>query len=57
MKLLLDQNLSWRLADVVSRAFPGFAHVVSVALSGVSDEEIRGFAPTDEALMVIRHRP
>ena len=40
MKLLSDQNLSWRLVNVVSRAFPGSAHVVSLGLSGASDEAI-----------------
>ena len=44
MKLLFDQNLSWRLVKVVSRAFPGSAHVVSVGLSGASDAEVWAFA-------------
>jgi len=44
MKLLFDQNLSWRLVSVVSHAFPGSAHVVSVGLSGASDGEVWTFA-------------
>lgn len=44
MKLLFDQNLSWRLIKVVSHAFPDSAHVASLGLSRASDEEIWAYA-------------
>ena len=40
MKLLLDQNLSPRLADRLSSVFPGSVHVRSVALERASDDAI-----------------
>ena len=44
MKLLFDQNLSWRLVSFVSRHFPGSAHVNSLGLSNTSDREIWDYA-------------
>ncbi len=44
MKLLFDQNLSWRLASVASRRFPDSAHVNSLGLSNTSDREIWDYA-------------
>ena len=40
MKLLLDQNLSWRLADRLQDLFPGSAHVRTLGLDQASDEAV-----------------
>ena len=43
-RLLLDENLSPRLASELSRQFPGSAHVRDVQLKGQSDQQIWSFA-------------
>lgn len=40
MKLLLDQNLSFRLCDILSDIFPGSQHVGGVGLSRADDHAI-----------------
>ena len=40
MKLLLDENLSFRLAALLADAFPGTAHVRDVGLSGADDDAV-----------------
>jgi len=44
MKLLLDQNLSWRLASGIQDLFPCSAHVRDFALDRATDEDIWQFA-------------
>jgi predicted nuclease of predicted toxin-antitoxin system len=40
VKLLLDQNLSHRLADRLASVFPGSVHVRSIALERAGDDAI-----------------
>ena len=40
MKLLLDQNLSPRLAEALQRFFPGSTHVSNVGLQDASDQAV-----------------
>jgi predicted nuclease of predicted toxin-antitoxin system len=44
LKLLLDENLSVRLVERLSLAYPGTAHLRTVGLSRSSDEEVWRFA-------------
>jgi predicted nuclease of predicted toxin-antitoxin system len=44
VKLLLDENLSYRLVAQLASAFPSSAHVDSVGLHAQSDSAIRNFA-------------
>lgn len=44
MKLLLDQNLSFRLCEVLSDAYPEMQHVSQVGLKRASDLEIWQYA-------------
>lgn len=44
MKLLLDQNLSFRLVDKLSEDFPGTKQIRSLGLDNSSDREIWEFA-------------
>jgi predicted nuclease of predicted toxin-antitoxin system len=44
MRLLIDENLSPRLAAALSDAFPGSIHVRDVGLKGAQDQRIWGFA-------------
>lgn len=40
MKLLLDQNLSWRIAGWIQDLFPASAHVRDFGLDRATDEQI-----------------
>lgn len=40
MRLLLDENLSFRLAALLADAFPGTVHVRDVGLSGADDDAV-----------------
>ena len=41
MKLLFDENLSWRLVEAIQQLFPGSAHVTQVGLaSSTPDRQI-----------------
>ncbi|MCO6439717.1 MAG: DUF5615 family PIN-like protein [Nitrococcus mobilis] len=44
MKLLFDQNLSFRLVEAVAELFPGSAQVRLLGLEQASDREIWGYA-------------
>lgn len=46
MKLLLDQNLSWRLVQALQGAFPGSAHVREFGLDRAADAEVWEHART-----------
>lgn len=40
MKLLFDQNLSYRLVDQLKELFPGSSHIRLIGLEGADDETI-----------------
>ena len=44
MRVLLDQNLSWRLLDSLRRRFPESAHVSAVGLGDAPDSEVWEYA-------------
>jgi predicted nuclease of predicted toxin-antitoxin system len=44
MKLLLDENISHRLAPLLQSNFPDSAHVTSVGLAGATDRSIFNYA-------------
>ena len=44
MKLLLDQNLSFRLVAILSRFFPGSRHVRYVNLERATDRDVWEYA-------------
>jgi len=50
MKLLLDENLSPKLARAVADLFPDSLHVEECGLGGASDEAIWQFARVGDAL-------
>ncbi len=52
MKALIDQNLSFRLVDVLLPRFPGSCHVRDVTLAGEDDERIWRFAK-DEGFCIL----
>jgi predicted nuclease of predicted toxin-antitoxin system len=53
VKALIDQNLSFRLVDVLLPRFPGSCHVRDVGLAGVDDELVWRFAK-DEGFSIVR---
>jgi predicted nuclease of predicted toxin-antitoxin system len=52
VKLLLDENLSPRLADLLRDVFPDLWHVQSVGLQGHPDQEIWEYA-RDQGMMIL----
>ena len=52
MKALIDQNLSFRLVDILLPRFPESCHVLDVGLAGVDDERIWRFAK-DEGFSIV----
>jgi predicted nuclease of predicted toxin-antitoxin system len=48
----LDQNLSFRLVDVLLPRFPGSCHVRDVGLAGEDDERIWALAKTEGFIVV-----
>ena len=44
MKLLFDQNISYKIIKLLSEAFPDSIHVSAARLSNASDEEIWSYA-------------
>jgi len=52
VKALIDQNLSFRLVDVLLPRFPGSCHVRDVGLAGVDDELVWRFAK-DEGFSIV----
>ena len=52
MKLLFDQNLSFKLAAVVASTFPGSKHVRDFALTDESDNAIWSFAAENDFAIV-----
>jgi len=52
VKLLLDENLSPRLIEAISRAFPASRHVEHVGLRGQPDLQVWEFAARNEFVVV-----
>jgi predicted nuclease of predicted toxin-antitoxin system len=44
VKLLFDENVSYRLAQSLSNDFPGRTHVTTVGLRGADDSQIWDYA-------------
>lgn len=56
MKLLFDENLSFRLPDAVADLFPGSAHVRSLGLKGRADDTIWEVAARQGFVIVSKDR-
>ena len=52
MKLLLDQNLSQRLTDILADLYPGTTHVRDVGLESADDEAVWSFAEEHKLAIV-----
>jgi len=52
MKLLFDQNISFRIEKKISLGFAGSKHVSSVGLMNVNDVEIWKFAKKENFIIV-----
>ena len=52
MKLLLDENLSFRIVQLISDLYPGSASVEDFNLYAATDEEIWGFAARNDFVIV-----
>lgn len=52
MKLLFDENLSFRLVSILAADFPGSAHVTAIGLAGRPDREIWDTARRDGWIVV-----
>jgi predicted nuclease of predicted toxin-antitoxin system len=52
VKLLLDQNLSYKLVDRLSDVFPGSSHVREVGLGSASDEVVWSHARENGFVLV-----
>ena len=55
MKLLLDQNLSYKLVAELQAAFPGTAHVLRLQLDQSPDTELREYAAQHEFTLVTKN--
>lgn len=54
MKLLFDQNLSYKLLTKVSELFPNSAHVAALHLDKVSDREVWEYAKVNAFTIVTK---
>lgn len=54
MKLLLDQNLSFRIASELQDIFPGTTHIKNLKLETSSDEEIWNYAKDNSFIIVTK---
>lgn len=52
MKLLLDQNLSPRLAQQLADLYPGSVHVSAVGLDKATDRDVWQYAHQNELVIV-----
>ena len=52
MKLLFDQNLSWRLPAKVADLYPDSCHIREVGLSAAQDEDIWDYAKNNDFVIV-----
>jgi len=54
VKALLDQNLSFRLVEVLLPRFPGSCHVRDIGLAGDDDERIWALAKAEGFIIVTK---
>jgi len=54
MKLLFDQNLSYRLVAKVSEVFPNSAHVAALNLDRATDQEVWEYAKINNFIIVTK---
>jgi len=54
MKLLLDQNISWKLVENLQEAFPGTGHVKTLLSTDASDRAIWKFAKANDFAVVTK---
>ncbi len=54
MKLLFDQNLSWRLPEQLADLFPESQHVRDAGLNEAADEDIWEYAKTNGLIIVTK---
>ena len=52
MKLLLDQNLSFKLCSTLKDIFPKITHVKDISLDTSSDEEVWFYAKLNSCIIV-----
>lgn len=52
MKLLFDQNLSWRLVAELRDLFPESLHVRNVGLDRVTDEDVWKYAIANDFVII-----
>jgi predicted nuclease of predicted toxin-antitoxin system len=56
MKLLFDENLSFKLARLLAAKFPGSQHVRDVGLKGRADGDIWNFAKANSFVIVSKDK-
>ena len=54
MKLLLDENLSPRLMEVLRDRYPDVVHVRDVGLASANDDEVWNFAASNARMIVTK---
>ena len=54
MKLLYDQNLSFKLVQRLAEEFPGSAHVRDSGLDHASDDEVWAYARTNDFVIATK---
>lgn len=54
MKLLLDNNLSWRMLKLIEHEYPGSEHVSNVFRDRANDLEIAKFASQHQFVVVTK---
>jgi predicted nuclease of predicted toxin-antitoxin system len=52
MRLLLDQNLSWRLVEAWADVFPGSTHVRQVEMTEADDKDLWALAARDGFVII-----
>ena len=52
MKLLFDQNISYRLVQTLSELYPESTHVRLINLQSAGDEEVWNFAKNNDYIIV-----
>lgn len=52
MRILLDENISFRIVTIIEPAFPGSVHVTLAGLSAKQDVEIYDYAKANQLLIV-----
>ncbi|MGC9355730.1 MAG: DUF5615 family PIN-like protein [Mariniphaga sp.] len=52
MKLLFDQNISYRIVRLLQKTFPGCKHVKEVGLDNMQDSEIWEFSKANDFTIV-----